>query len=1291
MATLFEQLAGVTQQFFPTLKKPTGVFDAIAQTLGTAKTTTPMPSFGVSNSTPQTISKSPYTTTNPQVALDTLKGLIPGLGLGKNIATVATNLTTGLKEQFTNPSPEQKNYEAQFLPYGTTPVTKAVTAPGVFTARLISRLLNPGLQPLATDLAQIRAINEKGGIADQIAQGKLPASYLDELAVLHKTAPQIVGDVAQSVLTAYAGGEAPQLATLAKEKPIFTAIAQGLRSGLQVGTAFGTAQALSSGSTNPLEIASTIGTSGFAGSILGGITAGTIPVSKEVFGKVVEAKRLYDSMTPAERQAGFAKIPSFGEQAPDETPKIARTVFEGKTNNEDIRQIALENQDRILPTTGKYNFSTVEDVQKFLEQEKGKSRYSNVLKGDFKIDQITIDHLFGDSRSPNERIRRASLVGPALEIIENTGILAAIDSKTEPGITYYDIIGRGNTREDIIIRAKLSENNKDGKVFFTVSDISGGTRFPTTASSARSPAGFTTSEGEPILPKTNETVNPDIVPPEGQPISNDVNTKERGFVSSAKEVIPEADKIAGQYIPRPTDELAIKARNLVQSDIAAAEKLALTGVDDKAIATAAELIKHYGDEAARAPDEAAKTALYDKAAAIANPVAEKLTELGRSVQAAAILGRLTPEGQVRFAAREIQRYNEQVAKNRGGLFGLQKKIPELTGEQARVIVEEMKAIQDMPDGTEKAVRFQKLQDHVSSLVPTPLWKKIITVWKAGLLTGIKTSGTNIFANISHFSTETIKDIPAAVVDSVVALFSGERTKTFTTKGSATGLKEGFEKGIHYFKTGFDERNIATKLDYNKVNFGKGKVAKAFQLYTDTIFRMLGAQDQPFYYGALSRSLYDQAFADGINQGLKGKELTAYAEKLVSNPTEPMIRYATADAATAVFQNETYLGKAARQLQKVPIVGQILVPFGRTPSAVAMQIVNYSPIGIVKTIIENAGKGRFDQRAFSEGVGRGITGTAVLAIGAALGGAGLVALDRPTNEREQKLWELEGKKANSIKVGGKWRSPQVLGPAGNLLLIGAHFQQAFKKAGSPSEAIGKALAGTAKSFTEQTFLTGINQATTALNDPATYAASYLGNLTASLVPTVVSDIARSTDALERRAETTPQKIVARVPGLRNQLPPSVDVLGSERARVGNPIEVLADPTRPSEAIATPLIQEFRRLSDAGFPASPTLLGDKNGYDVLTQAQNTQLWKRAGDITKEKLTNLIASPEYAKLDDEQKAKLINNFVDKAKVNARAEMVIALTDGLSGDALTKELATLKAGGLLTKEVYAKYQDFR
>lgn len=757
---------------------------------------------------------------------------------------------------------------------------------------------------------------------------------------------------------------------------------------------------------------------------------------------------------------------------------------------------------------------------------------------------------------------------------------------------------------------------------------------------------------------------------------------ERGFVSSVKEVIPEAQKIAGLYIPRDTDTLAIKAKNLIRDDINIAEKLALTGTDENAVATASELLKHYSNLASKTEDVAVQNALYDQAAKVANTIAPKLTEMGRTIQAASILGRLTPEGQVKFAAGQIAKYNEGLS--------LAKRIPDLTGEQTKYIVDEMRAINEMADGVDKAMRFQKVQNYVSDLVPTPIYKKIIAVWKAGLLTGIKTTGVNLLANVSHSTTEAIKDIPASIVDKVASVFTGKRTVTPNLEGVTSGIKEGFEKGLRYLRTGFDERNIGTKLDYTRVNFGKGKLAQGLQKYTDTVFGLLGAEDQPFYYANKLRSFYGQAKAEAINKGLKGEEAQSFIENLIKNPTDEMIKYATTDAETAIFQNKTLLGSAAKKVQEIP-GGEVVVPFGRTPSSVAMQVFNYSPVGVVKAIFENIGKGNFDQRLFSQAVGRGLTGTGALALGVELYKKGLITTARPQGEKEQKLWEVEGRQPNSIRIGDKWRQVQILGPVGNLLLIGGSFAKAFEKSGSLSAGMSEGLADASRAFTQQTFLTGVSNFIDAISDPARSAENVAGSTLASTIPTIVADVSRAIDDKERRATSIFDRFQARIPGVRETLEPQVNILGEERESVGNFLEIMADPTRPSPIQNTPVIGELRRLTDEGFSPSPTLLGDKKGYNSLTKEENTSLWKRAGRISNDKLTSLVNNVEYKKLTDEEKSNYITRVVDMSKLVARAEAVYKKTQGLGGNSLKEELARLKKSGLMTKEVYNKFLEIR
>ncbi len=193
------------------------------------------------------------------------------------------NIPKGIYNNLTNPSEEQKNFES----YTGLDVNKPGYLPSKYNpVKYITRFINPGLQPIATDLAEIKAVKEKGGFIDQINQGKMPPSYLNEIAVIHKNFPEIAGDVAQAVLTAYAGGEGSSLIKGSINTGVKDSVIAGIKSGLSTGELFGGAQALSSGTKNPLEFLSMVGTSGVAGGIIGGITSGAIPVSKDILNKV---------------------------------------------------------------------------------------------------------------------------------------------------------------------------------------------------------------------------------------------------------------------------------------------------------------------------------------------------------------------------------------------------------------------------------------------------------------------------------------------------------------------------------------------------------------------------------------------------------------------------------------------------------------------------------------------------------------------------------------------------------------------------------------------------------------------------------------------------------------------------------------------------------------------------------------------------------------------------------------------------------------------------------------------
>ena len=730
-------------------------------------------------------------------------------------------------------------------------------------------------------------------------------------------------------------------------------------------------------------------------------------------------------------------------------------------------------------------------------------------------------------------------------------------------------------------------------------------------------------------PKTTEIPQKLLPKTEGQALVETIaqqaqkgTAKVRQFVTTVKEsakTAPEVKQmVEGLYIPKSNDQLSRKAREMIADNIDLAREKALQGLDDESVAVANELIQHYS-----------KMKDFDTAAQIANTAAENLTAHGRAVQAASLYDKLSPEGIQRYASSQLQKVKQL-----------------LKPEDSKRLFDMATEIQKMPAGTDKAMAQQKLMEEVQGLIPTSIYQKVITLWKAGLLTGLKTTGRNVTSNTVNAISETVKDAPATVTDIFASLFTGKRSKTFNLKGSGAGFYEGVQKGIKTFTSGFDERRQMGKLDVHFVNWGKSPLGKIAKTYTNTVFRFLGAQDQPFYYSALKKSLYDQAKAEAINLGKRGN--LQVIEDLVQNPTEQMIRNSVLDAETSVFQQKTSLGGAISKAKEalrgksefIKAGADFVAPFTGVPSAIISQVINYSPVGLAKTIISNIGKGKFDQRAFSQGIGRGITGIGVLAIGYNLAKKGLMTLDMPTSERERQQWELEGKKPFSILVDGKWRQIGSIGPQASALLGGGYL----------TKGITQYALGTLKQQKEQTFLQGISTLTSAIDNPKGYAKGYVQSAAGSVIPTLIGDFAKATDPLQREINSPGEAIKAKIPGLRTDLLAKRNAFGEQIQNEQGFLGTMVDIFNSSSAKDSAVIQELRRLMDAGFSVTPTKIdktqtigGQK--VEFTSELQDT-FESTAGPAIKQIWQEMISSPEYNQLSDANKSKVLQNLIESIR---------------------------------------------
>lgn len=763
----------------------------------------------------------------------------------------------------------------------------------------------------------------------------------------------------------------------------------------------------------------------------------------------------------------------------------------------------------------------------------------------------------------------------------------------------------------------------------------------------------------PVPPSTGGEIGG--VPPKMETLASGVKLPEgkvRGFTQSVQEapVVSKGVKaqVKGGYIPKRNEKLMGEAQALLQEG-ASIDLKNTQNIDQKITATMQEAL----NQQRKNPQLAAN--LY-------NNLAEKGTELGRGVQAFSLLNKMSPDAIALSAAGKIKAYNRTAVR----------KIPELTGDQVKLISKQVDVIKKLAEGSrERNIAVNNLSNTINDFIPSSFADKAIAVWKAGLLTSLRTSERNIFGNSVHGMVEAVKDLPASLADRLMAGVTGKRTLTPTFQGAGEMYSKKTGQQISdVLRLGYDASEDISKFDHKRITWANTPVQQALKKYTDIVFRSLGAQDKPFYNSAFKRSLYSQAGAEAINIGQEGNR--AVIQKLVENPTDEMIKTAISDANVATFHDKNSASSIAnaikREMAKVKlgdvevgkIASEVFMPFTGVPTSILGQIANYSPIGLLKGII-NTGKVLAQdipdlQRQAAHEIGRGVIGTGIFGLGSYLASKGLIT-GQPKDATEQRQWDLENKPRNSILINGKWRSLNSVGPEAVVFLAGAKLNEEMQ---NPEGSIGGYAGTLGKDYLDQSFVTGIQQPVNAITDPARYGKSYVGNQMASVMPNIGKDLAKSLDPVQREANTITDYVKQATPLVRNTLIEKRDTLGNVMPQEPTGLGAFFDLFNSKTPVDNAVVNELSRLQKEGQSATPSKLTPNQTIlkqkVKLTFDQLNQLEKGVGEALKPRLESLVTSPNYQQLDDEQKAQAIDKVVQTTRSQYKNLNASSITSGAS-----------------------------
>src|SRR5574344_2178137 len=334
---------------------------------------------------------------------------------------------------------------------------------------------------------------------------------------------------------------------------------------------------------------------------------------------------------------------------------------------------------------------------------------------------------------------------------------------------------------------------------------------------------------------------------------------------------------------------------------------------------------------------------------------EQASKSGQAVQAFSLWNNLTPEGAILKTNKLLSEYNKRFGKNL-----------KLTQDQINTITNLQEKAQALPDGYDKDVALAQSLKYQQSLIPKSLGTKLKAYRNISLLLNPKTLGRNIVGNALFNTVDTASKTLAVPVDKVMSAFTKTHTRALPQVGeSLKGLKLGAERGFKEAMQGINTADVSSRYDLQSGKVFKSKIGQALETALDLGLRV---PDRAFYHSVYAESLANQLKASGLKE-----------------PTQKMLDTAEKEALEGVFQNKSKLSDITlglrQQFNRVGTkefgLGDLLIPYAQTPSNLAQQGINYSPLGLLRAGASLKGG---NERQASLEIARALLGTGIGAAG-----------------------------------------------------------------------------------------------------------------------------------------------------------------------------------------------------------------------------------------------------------------------------------------------------------------------
>lgn len=665
---------------------------------------------------------------------------------------------------------------------------------------------------------------------------------------------------------------------------------------------------------------------------------------------------------------------------------------------------------------------------------------------------------------------------------------------------------------------------------------------------------------------------------------------------------------------------------------------------------------------------------FEKVNGLIQDVAILGTELGQQVQAMSLIKRMSPEGQLMYLNKVVERTN----------------IKENT--DLKVTDEMSKKILEAKNETELENVMTDIAVELGEQLPVNMGDKVRAWRYLSMLCNPKTHIKNLGANVAMNVTQQMKNKVAGAMEDVVGIFNKDIERTKTLRPANSDQRSFAKQDAEFMKDKIDgggKYDIKNAIQSNKRQFDN-KVLNAVANFNSD---MLELEDNIFLKKAYQQAMQNYMSANKLSSSdMQNASVLQKAREYSSYQAQEATFHQFSSLAQRLTEIENKGGVAGKALEAV-------VPFKKTPINIAKSGIEYSPIGLAKSLTYDIvqlnkktkdyktklEKGFISEAEYKTGtsklvtkiidnMAKGLTGTSLALLGYALKDMGILKSgnDGEDDEFKEKLGEQE----YAIKIGDNTYTLDWISPSAIPMFMGATVNDlVHSEKEDNSNTLNSLMTSSAKALEPMTEMSMLQGLTSAISSYEQGSSNMLFDLSASavssymgqFVPTALGQVAKTIDDKERDTSSTEKGLakkvdqfkkqqMAKIPMVSKMLPARKDVWGNEKERDSNVLvrayEVGLAPYNRKKVVEDYTEKELLKVfEDTGeksvLPGIPNkdITINKQKYRLTSEEYN-KAKENFGNTSKKMLDSLVKTSEYKNLTDEQKEEAINNVYSYAK---------------------------------------------